>query len=164
MADAPHVQIKQQNRKSIAMRINRAGDVIVMIPYWMKPNNRIVKRFIKEGLKKLDSLIPDEKPVLLHSESSIRQLVYKWAESMGLEIGRVQFREMSRKWGSCSSKGNITLNTALCYIPYHLMEYVVVHELVHLIVFDHSPQFWAKLGEYLPDYADCESELNTYHV
>ena len=160
----PDIYIKQQNRKSFAMRVNPAGDVLVMIPYWVRPNSKVVRQFIEAGLEKLDSQIPDQKPTPLHTEADIRQLVFDWADRIGLKIGRVQFREMSRKWGSCSQKGNITLNTALCYIPYHLMEYVVVHELAHLIVFDHSPQFWAKLGEYLPDYEDSEGELNTYRV
>jgi len=71
---------------------------------------------------------------------------------------------MYRKWGSCSGRGNITLNTALYYVPQPLAEYVVVHELAHLKIFNHSPEFWALVGQYLADYAERERELDRYRV
>lgn len=146
------------------MRVTPSGDVVVMIPNWLKPDHPQVKRFIREGLKKLDDQLPDERPVPLHDAKMIRHLVRKWAKRIGVEPGRIQFRPMTRKWGSCSTKGNITFNTALYFVPFHLVEYVVVHELVHMLIFDHSPAFWNKLGEFLPDYAQSEEELNTYRV
>lgn len=160
----PNIIIRQQNRKSLSMRVTPSGDVLVSIPHWVKPSHRDVQKFIEQGLKKLENHIPMEKPQPAHDAETIRAMVFTWAETIGVEINRVQFREMTRKWGSCSGKGTITLNTALFYVPHHLVEYVVVHELVHLMVFDHSPAFWSKLGEYLPDYAERESELNGYRV
>jgi predicted metal-dependent hydrolase len=158
------IQIKQQNRRSLSMRITAAGDVVVSIPHWMKPTNRKVQKFIKEGLAKLEPHLPDERPQRLHTDDEIRVLVRKWSDAMGADVGRVQIREMTRKWGSCSSRRNITLNASLCYLPLHLVEYVIVHELAHLFIFDHSPAFWAKIGEFLPDYATSERELQMYRV
>jgi len=160
----PEVQIKRQRRKSLVMRVTPAGDVVVNIPNWLNANHPQVRQFISDGLEKLNNNIPVERPAPLHDAATIRVMVMQWADRIGLDVGRVQLRDMTRKWGSCSSKGNITLNTALYYIPHHLVEYVVVHELVHMIVFDHSIGFWQKLGEYLPDYRDRERELNTYRV
>jgi predicted metal-dependent hydrolase len=69
---------------------------------------------------------------------------------------------MQRKWGSCSSKDNITLNSALLGLPPHLAEYVIVHELVHLRVFNHGKEFKALMREHLPDYRERERELDQY--
>ena len=158
------VQIKRQNRKSLSMRVNAAGEVIVSIPRWMKPSHPTVKQFMAEGLKKLESHIPAEKPTPQHDAKSIRALVYEWAGKLDVQPSRVQFRQMTRKWGSCSAKGSVTLNTAMFYLPQHLVEYVVVHELAHLIELNHSPAFWAILADHLPDYAASEAELNQYRV
>ncbi|PJF21344.1 MAG: hypothetical protein CUN56_11570 [Phototrophicales bacterium] len=155
-----NVTIKRQNRKSLAMRVTPAGDIVVMIPNWLKPTHPQVKKFIQDGLIKLAPYIPAETRTPLHSAASIRSLVKKWADKIGVTPARIQFRAMTRKWGSCSNKGNITLNTALYYLPLHLVEYVVVHELVHMLIFDHSPAFWAKVREYIPDYAERIQELN----
>ena len=160
----PDVTIKQQRRKSMVMRVSAAGEVIVHIPKWVRPHDPRVRRFIEEGLAKLKDQIPEEKPIQQHDARIIRQMVVAWAERMGLSPKRVQFRAMTRKWGSCSSNGNVTLNTALFYLPAHLVEYVVIHELVHMTIFDHSPEFWKKLGQYAPDYEARERELEGYQV
>ncbi|MFW5708645.1 MAG: M48 family metallopeptidase [Chloroflexota bacterium] len=158
------VHIKRQNRKSLSMRVTLSGDVEVVIPSWLHPDHPQVRRFIEQGMTKLAAHIPEERRDPFHDLETVRALVTEWAVRIGVKPGRVQFRQMTRKWGSCSSRGSITLNKALLYIPYHLVEYVVVHELVHMLVFDHSPAFWGHLGAYLPDYAARERELDTYRV
>ncbi len=160
----PNVKIKKQNRKSFAMRVLPSGELEVSIPVWLSEKHPSVQKFIRTGLKKLAPHIPKQKPQSLHNEQIVRDLVADWARLIGVKPRRVQLRSMTRKWGSCSSKGTITLNTALYYIPLHLVEYVVVHELVHMHVFDHSPAFWEMLEHYLPACMDYERELNTYRV
>ena len=160
----PEITIMRQHRKSLVMRVSAAGEILVHIPRWMKPNHPMVEKFIEDALQKLGDLIPVEKTLPLHNANSIRRMVYHWAARMGLQVGRVQFRDMIRKWGSCSNRGNITLNTALFYLPEHLVEYVVAHELTHMMVFDHSPAFWAKLSEYVPNCKAFEQELERYRV
>ena len=71
---------------------------------------------------------------------------------------------MQRKWGSCSRRGHITLNTALCWLPPRLAEYVVVHELAHLRVFNHSKDFKAVLAQHLPDWEARAGELRAYRL
>lgn len=146
------------------MRVTVDGGVEVLIPHWVRPHSHQVKQFIQEALEKLNPYIPQEKAKPLHSAAAVRRLVRTWAVRMGVQVGRIQMRNMQHKWGSCSGRGNLTLNTALYYVPLHLVEYVVVHELVHLQIFNHSPEFWVKLGEYLPDYQSREEELNRFRV
>ncbi|NDJ61147.1 MAG: M48 family metallopeptidase [Chloroflexi bacterium] len=94
------------------------------------------------------------------SPAEVRRLVMAWAARIGVNPGRVQLRDMYRKWGSCSSKGNITLNTALCRVPRPLAEYVIVHELAHLRVFNHGKDFKALLSAHLPDWREREQALD----
>jgi predicted metal-dependent hydrolase len=68
--------------------------------------------------------------------------------------GPCQFslRDMSTKWGSCSANGKIVLNWRLIFAPIRIIDYVIVHELCHLICHDHSRKFWSKVMRVLPDY------------
>jgi predicted metal-dependent hydrolase len=61
-------------------------------------------------------------------------------------------RKMRRRWGSCSSKGEITLNVHLIKAPLHCIDYVAVHELCHLAVFNHSPAFYRLMTIVMPDW------------
>ena len=76
---------------------------------------------------------------------------------------RVQFRDMTRKWGSCSTTTNITLNARLCWVAPRLAEYVVCHELAHLKEFGHGAGFQALMSQYMPDWHERERELNSIH-
>ncbi len=158
----PDIKIRHQNRASLMMRATRGG-IEVYVPLWLKKDSRQVRQFIEEGLKKLADKIPETPPEQT-SADEIRALVNVWAMKMGLQPKRVTLRPMQRKWGSCSNRDNITLNTALTWLPYHLAEYVVVHELVHLRVFNHGAEFRKMMSAYLPNWCERENELNTYRI
>lgn len=151
------VKIKRQNRKSMSMRLTYDG-VVVCIPHWMKPNDKRVKAFIEDGLRKVGDLQLPERVEQITREQ-IRAMVVEWSLRMGVAPNRVGFRKMTSRWGSCSSTGRISLNSALCFVPAPLAEYVVVHELVHLHVFNHGAEFKALMTHYLPDWQSRQAEL-----
>ena len=64
----------------------------------------------------------------------------------------IQVRRMKTRWGSCSKKGQILLNTDLVQAPIACIDYVIVHELCHLIVPNHSPRFYSLLDQSMPDW------------
>lgn len=69
------------------------------------------------------------------------------AAARGLRFQKLSIHKSRTRWGSCSSKGNISLSLYLMLVPHHLQDYVMQHELTHLIEMNHSPRFWALLDE-----------------
>lgn len=135
------------------------GGYEVYIPRWMRPDNPKVTEFIHTGLQKFGTE-PPPIPVEQTSREQIIAMVNAWADHMGLKPKRVSFRNMSRKWGSCSSRDNITLSTRLTWVAPELAEYVVVHELVHLRVFNHGKDFKAMMSNLMPDWQKREQVLH----
>lgn len=86
----------------------------------------------------------------------------KKLKEMGLKVNKVRFRRMKSRWGSCSAEGNISINTHLQYLPTELIEYVVFHELAHLVERKHDKNFWNIIAQEFPDYEDWEHELALY--
>ena len=69
------------------------------------------------------------------------------AQKHGFQINKITIRNNKRNWGSCSSKNNISLNLQMMKLPDELIEYILLHELVHTRIKNHGPQFWTKLDE-----------------
>ena len=72
----------------------------------------------------------------------------------------LKLRKMRRRWGSCSSKGVVTLNTQLIKMPLECIDYVIIHELCHLWVFDHSKPFYRLLSKAMPEWRRCEQLID----
>ncbi len=155
----PELRIRRQKRRSLLMQPTPQGGYVVYIPHWMSPDSPEVQRFIAEGRRKLAAQRPAPRPEITPPDQ-VRALFWDWAARMDLRPARLTLRDMRRKWGSCSTKGNITLNTALCTLDRPLVSYVIVHELAHLLVFDHSPAFWAVVGQWVPDYPALVAQLH----
>ena len=85
------------------------------------------------------------------AKSYLTQKAEFFAHMMGLSYNELRFRKMKSRWGSCSSQKKITLNTALMKIDKELIDYVVVHELAHLVHMNHSKDFHALVAKYLPN-------------
>ena len=75
---------------------------------------------------------------------------------------RVSIRKQKTRWGSCSSKNNINLNMNLLNLPSELMDYVLLHELVHTRVKDHSKDFWDELNAVVPNARQIDRKLKDY--
>ncbi len=91
---------------------------------------------------------------------ALSKLVVQWCRSIGVAVGRVTIRRMRSRWGSCNAtRGSITINSELIHYPPACLEYVVVHELLHLLVPRHDRHFYALLDRYLPGWAEARREL-----
>jgi len=77
----------------------------------------------------------------------------------GLRYRRARIAGQQTLWGSCSSRGTISLNYKLLFLPRELARYVLVHELAHTVHADHSPAFWGLVRRHEPDYEDLHDQL-----
>ncbi len=94
--------------------------------------------------------------------ASILPVFKKIEMQMQLKANRVSFRRAKSRWGSCSFVNNISLNTRLLMLPDDLIEYIIVHELSHIVYKNHSKEFWALVGKYIPDYKTKRVKLREY--
>jgi predicted metal-dependent hydrolase len=92
-------------------------------------------------------------------------LVEKWSKTLGVQVNKVYVQHMKSRWGSCNYRaGHIRINTELAkYAPY-LLEYVVVHELVHLLEPSHNKRFYALLSQFWPEWPDHRHELAQHDI
>ncbi len=86
-------------------------------------------------------------------------LFTQYSASLGIEEPRLLIRHMPKRWGSCNGENQITINWQILMAPRRLTEYVVAHELCHLIHHDHTRTFWRLLERLMPDYESRRVEL-----
>lgn len=82
----------------------------------------------------------------------------------GFHYNKLTFREQKTRWGSCSSNNNISLNLKLACIPVELMDFVLLHELVHTRIKNHGPAFKADLEKLVSNFRDLRSRLRLYQA
>jgi hypothetical protein len=90
---------------------------------------------------------------------NLRSLVHHWATKIGVNVQQIHLRQMKTKWASMSTTGRLTLNTDVLTLPQELAEFVIVHELVHLLVPNHGKVFKSFMYAYLPDWEEREQQL-----
>jgi predicted metal-dependent hydrolase len=96
-------------------------------------------------------------------EERVLQDAQRWsrqyADALGVAPRRIRVGNQKTLWGSCSARGTISLNWRLIAMPKPIFEYVVVHELCHLVEHNHGPGFWKLVASLLPDYRDRRAWL-----
>lgn len=96
---------------------------------------------------------------LLHEV--VPSLIQKWEAKLGVEVTNYYLQRMKTRWGSCNHQANhIRINTELVKKPKDLLEYVIVHEMAHLLEPTHSDLFVAILDEHFPTWREARVELN----
>ena len=110
-------------------------------------------------MAKRTEVIHEWHKTLLHQ--LIPSLINKWKLKLGVQVSGYFLQRMKTKWGSCNHKvGHIRLNTELVKKPKDLIEYVVLHEMIHLLEPVHSDRFIAILTENYPTWREARAELN----
>lgn len=82
-----------------------------------------------------------------------------YADRLDLATPKLGLSSAQTRWGSCSRQGGIRVNWRLIHLPAHLGDYVVAHEVAHLLEMNHSPRFWAMVGSVYPDWKAARGEL-----
>ena len=100
--------------------------------------------------------------VAWYDADELKWAARNWAVRIGVKSPQIHVRQMRSKWASISTAGRLTLNTDLLNISRDLGEYVIVHELIHLLAPNHGRVFKSFLTAYLPDWEQREERLKSY--
>jgi predicted metal-dependent hydrolase len=86
-----------------------------------------------------------------------------YAPIVGVKYNNIRIKNVKGHWGSCSIDRNLNFNYRLGMLPVELSDYVIIHELCHIIEMNHSDKFWNLVQTFVPDYKALRKELKTYH-
>ena len=93
-------------------------------------------------------------------QAEIQRRVYDWNDrTFRRPIKSINLKYNHSNWGSCSAHNNVNLSTRLLFAPDEVQDYVILHELAHLVELNHSDRFWALVEQYMPDYQEKERWL-----
>ena len=150
----------------------KTDSLFVIIPEKYDNTHQLVKKHESWIYKKLTRIRnSQEKSLKLklnfkRNDKAFKDMVFLMVDDISrkfdVEVNRVKFRKMKTRWGSCSSKGNLNFNYYLMFLPENLIEYIVYHELSHLLEMGHNKKFWKIISKRYPDYKEIEDELLIY--
>ena len=168
-------EILRTSRRTVAISI-KEGRVILRAPLRLsdKDAEKIIKKHEKWILSKLEKYeirkantpeLTEEKIKELRKNAKIyfKEQADKFSKIMNLNYGRITITGAKTRFGSCSSKGNISFSYRLMLYPEAAREYVVVHELSHLLEMNHSGRFYKIVETYLPDYKERRKLLKNLY-
>ncbi len=174
--DSFDITIHRKKVKHYSIRIDGDGTVHVTVPF--SGTMREAERFVnskagwiikkrQEGLKR----IPLDPAALKFREGDAEYLtwlteqIYPLFSTYRIPFPKLTFRLMKGRWGSCTrKKAEVTLNKLCKLLPKDCQEYVIAHELSHLVEANHSRAFYEVLSSVLPDYRERERKLDHFRI
>ena len=164
----------RKNRRSKCMRLSVSADASVKMSVPMRVSGQMADAFLRakaawvfsrlENFKNNSSVLPlaTREDYLKYKELA-REIVAKKLQHFNAEYGyqwkKISIRNTKTRWGSCSSSGNLNFSYRIIYLPEHLCDYIIVHELCHLGQFNHSAKFWDLVTRTVPDYKKRRREI-----
>ncbi len=173
--DGIEIHLVRKRVKNLNLRIARDGShVNVSAPSWM--TDREVADFVHRKAAWIEAHLAEaaNTPMARASQASpeevaqwrkvvsacVPPLVAAWEPIMGVKHGSLVYRNMTSRWGSCQpSTGRICINVRLALYPPECLEYVVVHELCHLLERGHGPRFHELMDAFMPDWKARRARL-----
>ena len=122
---------------------------------WIKTHSKNMQ-ILREKSKELPKIKREE------AREKLGKRLSELAQKHNFQYNRVSIRNQRTRWGSCSTKDNISLNMKLLHLPNHLIDYILLHELVHTRVKNHSEDFWNELETVVPNARIIDKQLREY--
>lgn len=175
LVDGIEVRLSRKRVKNLNLRIARDGShVDVSAPSWVSEDE--VRDFVRRKAAWIESHLAQaaDTPMARASQAKpeevaawrevvsacVPALIAAWEPIMGVRAGKVAYRNMTSRWGSCQpSTGRICINVRLALYPPECLEYVVVHELCHLLERGHGPRFHQLMDAFMPDWKQRRAKL-----
>jgi predicted metal-dependent hydrolase len=168
---------RSRRARRILITIRPRHGVRVAIPYHTPLESalkfvQVKKKWINRHLAKLKDYEKtrrefDQAFQSIDKEAAKKQIITRLhylAEKYGFKYEKVTIRNQRTRWGSCSTKGNISLNIKLVALPTDLADYILLHELVHTRVHNHSSKFWKELDKYVGNGKALAARMTEYGV
>lgn len=138
------IEIRNTGKQEVAIE----GDYIAVYCRRQENAEDLLKEWYRLNLKEL-----------------LPPLIEKWCKRMQIEMPSFEVKFMPKRWGSCSKeKKNILFNLELAKKPIECIDYIVVHEMIHLVERNHTDRFYRLLNTYLPEWGKLKDMLNEYPV
>lgn len=166
-----------QRAKRIIISIKPFKGIRVAIPRWASLQQAIKfvesqKAWIQRQMATLHEVeeqleVAAQEMELLNiaeAKAALLNRLSELANQHGFTYSKARIRNYRTKWGSCSSNNEISLNTQLARLPQELIDYVLLHELVHTKVQKHGPKFWKELDKYAKGSQELKSQLGKYYL
>ena len=168
---------KSRKARYLRLSIDSSKEIKVTIPknvslksaekFLNSKNNWINKQFTKIDQRNnftLQNTLNSNLFNKTESKEIIRNRLNELSQNHELSFNRSFIRSQKTRWGSCSAKNNINLNIKLINLPRELLDYVIMHELVHTRVKNHSKNFWLEMTKYYPDPKAIDKKLKNYNL
>ena len=162
---------RSRKARNISISVKSPNKVRVAVPegisFKMAEDFALSKiSWINKNISKFSSQIDLKKQLdsvdVNYAKSYLINRLRFLADQYNFTYNKVSVRNQKTRWGSCSFNNNISLNIKLACLPKHLSDYVILHELVHTKIKNHSPSFWSFLSQYIPDAKKTDRALKRY--
>lgn len=165
--------IIKSDRRTVSIEVRPDGKVTLHVPKRMtyREIEKLIEEkspWIEKTIAKYNSALGDE--IVPYTDEELDEMtaiakriipprVEYYAKLMGVTYGKITIRHPKTRWGSCTSKGNLSFNCLLTQVPPEILDSVVVHELSHRREMNHSERFYAQILNVMPDYHERDRWL-----
>ena len=163
---AKHISVSVRPFKGVRVAVPR-GVSFTSAALFARSKAKWIKKHLEKMQKKelAAKLFSENNPI--DRKTARRQLVQRLdylAERYGFEYNRVFIKNQKTRWGSCSGQNNINLNVNLVRLPEELIDYTLLHELVHTRIKNHGKKFWSQMDRLLGDARKLDQALSAYNL
>ncbi len=167
------VQVRESSRARLVRAVYRPGEPAeLVVPVGL--GERAIDRALRAHAPWLGRQLARERPAALdlpelteaQGRRTARRLVTETASveapRLGVAYDRIAIRDTRSRWGSCSPRGTLSFSWRLALAPREILDYVVVHELCHLVHHDHGARFWSLMARARPTYREEDAWLDDH--
>jgi predicted metal-dependent hydrolase len=169
------ILLERSNRaKHMSLSIRPLRGVRVAVPHGVSfasaeefahSKTNWIKKYLDKMkfIEKQAEVLNENKPIdKVEAKKHLAERLDELCKRNGFKYNRVFLKNQKTRWGSCSDKNNINLNVNLVSLPDELIDYVILHELVHTRIKDHSHRFWEELNKFVEDPKRLDKKLREY--
>ena len=148
------LNLRKEDRKNISVRISKEK-INVVYPTELNSNSKEVQSAVRKGI---------ERALKIEASQFLPEKLKSLAVKFNFNYNKLTLKNIKSRWGSCSRKNNINLSIHLMRLPDQLIDYVILHELVHTVHHNHSKIFWALLDKVTGGAKSLDKELRKYRI